>query len=98
MILDVNDLEVLAWMVMGDSEEDAVMRINARYDRDAEFKWDLDGSLEKRFGCDFQGFTKLIEALLPMTPLAESMLTGERYHAFLNQESESIIKIKEGDL
>ena len=32
----------------------------------AEMGWNLDGALEKRFGCDFSGFCNLVEKLLPI--------------------------------
>ncbi|MDO4644065.1 MAG: hypothetical protein Q4A74_09515 [Cardiobacteriaceae bacterium] len=94
MNLNIDDLEVLAWMVCGDDEETAIKRINQNHDENEDFVWDLETILEKKYGLTFFQFCDLIEALLPMTPLAESPLTGTKYHAFLDKEGFSVIKVE----
>ena len=92
-MLDVDGLEILAWMVLGFDEESAIEKLNDRYDRDKEQGWDLDGALEKRFGCNFDQFNHLVERLIFMTPIAESPITGTRYHAFMNGNC-AILKVE----
>lgn len=87
---DCDDVELLAWICTGDSYKQAIQRMNENSEGD-EFSWDIDTALEKRFGCDFDGFRKIVERLLPMTPKAKSRLTGQEYHAFLVGE-DAIIK------
>lgn len=94
MIIDDDDLELLAWMTLGFDEESAIEFINSRYDRDAEFKYDIEENIERKFGCSYHQFCELIEILLPMTPLAESPLTGQKYHAFMDREGCAIVKIE----
>jgi hypothetical protein len=62
----LDDLEILAWRVIGFDQASAVNMWEERNDRNAEMGWDLDGALEKRFGCDFSGFCNLVEKLLPI--------------------------------
>jgi len=57
----LDDLEILAWRVIGFDQASAVNMWEERNDRNAEMGWDLDGALEKRFGCDFSGFCHLAE-------------------------------------
>ncbi|WP_314909931.1 hypothetical protein [Cardiobacterium hominis] len=57
------------WVVaasFGFDQASAVNMWEERNDRNAEMGWDLDGALEKRFGCDFSGFCNLVEKLLPI--------------------------------
>lgn len=87
---DCDDVELLAWICIDGSYDQALERMNGNQE-DEEFCWDIDTALEKRFGCDFDGFRKIVESLLPMTPKAKSRLTGQEYHAFLVGE-DAIIK------
>ena len=66
MTTTLDDLEILAWRVIGFDQASAVNMWEERNDRNAEMGWDLDGALEKRFGCDFSGFCNLVEKLLPL--------------------------------
>lgn len=92
-MLDIDDLEILAWMVLGFDETSAIEKLNDRYDRDQEMGWDLDGALERKFGCDFGQFSNLIEKLIYMTPIAVSPITGTKYHAFMNG-MDSVVKVE----
>lgn len=93
MITNYDDLELLAWMTLGFDEGAAIELMNAATDPEEEFKYDIDTELEKRYGCSFHQFSELIEALLPMTPIAESMINGDRYHAFIGKDGCAIVKI-----
>lgn len=76
------EIELLAWLCLGDSYEQAISRMDEDSDDD-EFAWGIDAALERQFGCDLSGFQRIAEALLAMTPKAVSSLTGQEYHAFL---------------
>lgn len=93
MITNYDDLELLAWMMLGFDEGAAIELMNAASDRDAEFKYDIEAEIEKRYGCSFHKFCELVEMLLPMTPVAVSPLTGEKYHAFIGKDGCAIVKI-----
>ena len=82
MTLTLDDLEILAWRVIGFDQASAVNMWEERNDRNAEMGWDLDGALEKRFGCDFSGFCHLVEKLLPLMPLLPDDRDGRQHHAF----------------
>ena len=43
---------------------------------------DFDSPLMAKFGVDLEQFTKIAEALLPLTPMVESERTKEVFHAF----------------
>lgn len=45
--------------------------------------FDFDELLYEKFEIGFEEFSKVISALLPLTPVAESALTGTKYHAFI---------------
>lgn len=49
-----------------------------------------DGLIDK-YGIDFDEFHKLIEALLPLTPVLTSPLTKTRYHCFI-KEGTALVK------
>ena len=76
MTPNLDYLEILAWRVLGYEQTPAVDMCKERNDCNAEMVWDLDGALEKRFGCDFSGFCHLVEKLLPLMP------DDRDYHAF----------------
>lgn len=45
--------------------------------------FDFDGLCYEKFEIGFEEFMKIISALLPLTPIVESALTGQKYHAFI---------------
>ncbi|WP_139538862.1 hypothetical protein [Klebsiella spallanzanii] len=45
--------------------------------------FDFDELLYEKFDIGFEEFSKVISALLPLTPVVESALTGKQYHAFI---------------
>ena len=82
-MLNEYELEELAWLCLGFKPESVAEIMAGNRNREEEFTLDLDSALERKFGCDFPRFCDLIEVLLPMTPLAESPITGEKFHAFI---------------
>lgn len=47
--------------------------------------FDFDDLLYEKFEIGFEEFSKVIKALLPLTPIVESALTGNKYHAFMKE-------------
>lgn len=47
--------------------------------------FDFDDLLYEKFEIGFEEFSKVIKALLPLTPIVESALTGKKYHAFMKE-------------
>ncbi|EJM0750737.1 hypothetical protein NNQ81_001980 [Salmonella enterica] len=45
--------------------------------------FDFDELCYEKFEIGFEEFMKVILALLPLTPVVESALTGRKYHAFI---------------
>lgn len=82
MVNDV-DLEELAWVCLGYSPTEADEIMAENNDPEEEFRWDLDDALEKKFGCVFAGFSKLIEVILPMTPIEVSPINRHKFHALI---------------
>ena len=59
---------------------------------------EIDEALYDKFEIDMEKFTNIVEALLPFTPIVRSGLTGNLYHAFVNEkESLMIVKQKVGE-
>lgn len=95
---DCDDVELLAWICIDGSYDQALERMNGNQE-DEEFCWDIDEALEERFGCDFAGFRSIVERLLPMTTIVESMINGEKYHAFVvNDDAIVKARVNEGTL
>lgn len=68
------DSQMLAGAVLGMTED----QIEVILDDDEDF----DSPLMKKFGVDLEQFTKIAEALLPLTPVVSSELSKQFYHAF----------------
>lgn len=45
--------------------------------------FDFDELCYEKFEIGFEEFMKIIWVLLPLTPIVESALTGQKYHAFI---------------
>ena len=95
-MLDEYEQEELAWLCLGFKPESVAEIMAGNRNRGEEFTLDLDSALERKFGCDFPRFCDLIEVLLPMTPLAESPITGEKFHAFI-ADGCAVVKVSAGD-
>lgn len=55
---------------------------------------EIDEALYDKFEIDMEQFTNIVEALLPFTPIVKAGLTGNLYHAFVN-EKESLMIVKQ---
>jgi hypothetical protein len=55
---------------------------------------EIDEALYVKFGIDMDQFVNIVEALLPFTPIVQAGLTGNKYHAFVN-EKESLMIVKQ---
>lgn len=95
-MLDEYEQEELAWLCLGFKPESVAEIMAGNCNREEEFTLDLDSALERKFGCDFPRFCDLIEVLLPMTPLAESPITGEKFHAFI-ADGCAVVKVSAGE-
>lgn len=71
------DLQQLAGAALGMNEvqTDAIIDGNE----------DFDTPLTEKFGIDFEQFSEVAQALLPLTPTVQSPLTGTIIHAFVRQ-------------
>lgn len=83
------DLQMLMGAALGLTEEQTEDIIN----RD---ETDLDDQFYEKFDVDTEAFGNLVEALLPLTPMIQSPLTQQLYHAFVrpigNGNMQAIIK------
>jgi hypothetical protein len=66
--------QMLAGAALGMTED----QIEVILDDDEDF----DSPLMEKFGVDLEQFTKIAEALLPLTPMVQSELSNEILHAF----------------
>lgn len=55
---------------------------------------EIDEALYVKFGIDMDQFVNIVEALLPFTPIVQAGLTGNKYHAFVN-EKEGLMIVKQ---
>ena len=55
---------------------------------------EIEEALYEKFEIDMEQFVKIVEALLPFTPVVQAGLTGNKYHAFVN-EKESLMIVKQ---
>ena len=53
--------------------------------------FDFDELLYEEFEIGFEEFSKIIKALLPLTPMVESAITGKKYHAFI-KDGRTLVK------
>ena len=79
------EMQELAGAALGLTEDQTDAVIN-----DSE---DFDTPLFEKFGVDFEQFSKVAEALLPLTPVLKSPLTDDRNHAFVRQVEGGYIAI-----
>ena len=60
----------------------------------------VDDMLMERYDdqIDSNLFYRIVEDLLPLTPIVETALTGDKYHAFIDHKEETIIvRLKVGN-
>lgn len=55
---------------------------------------EIDEAFYEKFEIDMNQFVNIVEALLPFTPVVQAGLTGNKYHAFVN-EKESLMIVKQ---
>lgn len=71
MRIDYFEVEELLSAMYGISDEQ----------RNEDF--DFDELCYDKFEIGFEEFIKIVEALLPLTPVVNSAFTGKQYHAFM---------------
>ena len=75
------ELQQLAGAALGLTDEQADAIIDAREG--------FDDLLFEKLGVDFEQFTGVAEALLPLTPTVQNSFTKDTYHAFVRQFGET---------
>ena len=78
------EIEELACMVCGKSEEETEQAIN---------DGTTDEILFERYGVDFETYTKIVKDLLVFTPIVKTVLTETDYHAFV-AENRMIVRLE----
>jgi hypothetical protein len=79
------DIEELAYRAMGETEEGAEEQIN---------EGDIDQAIYNKYKTDFETYCKIVKDLLPFTQIVKSPLSGNTFHAFVdNQQQRAIVKI-----
>ena len=87
--MDYYDAQKLACAILGVNYDDLV---------DEGRENEIEEALYEKFEIDMENFIKIVEALLPFTPVVQAGLTGNKYHAFVNEkESLMIVKQKVGE-
>ena len=84
------EIEELAHRAMGKTDTQADQAISDGVD--------IDEELGNKYGVDFEQYCKIVNDLLPFTPLIQTAITGGLYHAFVDAEqTRSIIRRKVED-
>lgn len=79
------DIEELAYRAMGKTESEAEKEINTG---------DIDSAIHDKYGCDFETYCSIVKDLIKFTPLVQSPLSGENFHAFVDVEQQrAIVKL-----
>ena len=79
------DAQILACAILGVNYDDLV---------DEGREDEIEEAIYVKFGIDMEQFTNIVEALLPFTPIVQAGLTGNMYHAFVN-EKEGLMIVKQ---
>ena len=59
---------------------------------------EIEKALYEKYEIDMEQFCKIVGALLPFTPIVQAGISGNKYHAFVNEkESLMIVKQKVGE-
>lgn len=81
-----DEVQELACAILGVNYDDLV---------DEGREDEIEEAIYVKFGIDMEQFTNIVEALLPFTPIVQAGLTGNKYHAFVNEKgSRMIVKQK----
>ena len=79
------DIEELAYRAMGMDEEDAELAIN---------DGDVDEALYEKYEVSFEHYCMIVKDLLPFTRPMKAAISGEMFHAFVdNEQSRAIVKV-----
>lgn len=65
-------------------------------DAQREDGFDFDDLLYDNFAIGFDEFSAVVAALLPLTPVVASALTGKKYHAFI-KDGLALVKMEAKD-
>ena len=74
MSIDSIEIEELACIACGKTDDEVSKLIDAEEVEDLVFE---------RFGVDLETFATIVEALLPLTPVVVTAVTGEKVNAFV---------------
>lgn len=83
-------------MIYYEAQELACAILGVNYDDlvDEGREDEIEEAIYVKFGIDMEQFTNIVEALLPFTPIVQAELTGNKYHAFVN-EKEGLMIVKQ---
>lgn len=80
-----DEVQELACAILGISYDDLV---------DEGRESEIEEKLYEKFEISMEQFFNIVEALLPFTPIVQAAVTGNKYHAFVN-EKESLMYVKQ---
>lgn len=83
--MDYYDAQELACAILGMDYDELVDE-----GRDSE----IEDALYEKFEIDMEQFCDIVKALLPFTPKVKAGLSGDVYHAFVN-EKEGVMIVKQ---
>ena len=69
------DIEELACLAFGMTEEETEDTIN---------NGEVENILADKYGIDFETYSKIVQDLLPFTPIVQTALTETKFHAFVH--------------
>lgn len=79
------EVQELACAILGISYDDLV---------DEGRESEIEEKLYEKFEISMEQFFNIVEALLPFTPIVQAALTGNKYHAFVN-DKECLMYVKQ---
>ena len=82
--MDIWDIEELAYRAMGKTKKETDEAIS-------------DGGIEdavyEKYECSFDTYCTIIRDVINFTPLVESTITNNKYHAFVDEQQYAIVKV-----
>lgn len=83
--MDYYDAQDLACAILGLNYDELV---------DGGRETEIDGAVYEKFGISMGQFCDIVKALLPFTPRVKAGISGDIYHAFVN-EKEGLMIVKQ---
>lgn len=83
-------------MIYYEVQELACAILNLNYDDlvDEGRENEIENALYEKFEISMEQFFNIVEALLPFTPIVQAAISGNKYHAFVN-DKECLMYVKQ---